>query len=298
MDTIFNDLSIDEQFQDADEFVESLHDKTLPVLAHLKKNDNALLIKSQNIFSRNIFHNKKFGDFISIDANSYAELTLFKHLLVNLIDDPFWEQSPKTDVNAQYSSDFTGIFTGQAPNCLSEALERKCNVFSLEHQSFNSNTIDVLKEDNSTSIPNFFNYESLSEILFVNKEIGFCEYLLSKKYETDISFLSNNNKYYADSCFNDGEITIDDTFNIYKDFKQHISYIVSGTPSSFTKSITHKGITYFEFRSKLSGKREFRIFYTRKNSKIIYLNSLLKKTQTTPDHVKDYTIKLIKEHIT
>lgn len=298
MDIIFNDLSIDEQFQDADEFVNSLHNNTLPALKCIKKNENSLLIKSQNIFSRDIFPNKKFGDFMCIDANSYAELTLFKDLLINLIDDPFWEESPKTDVNAQYSSEFTGAFTGQAPNCLSEALERKCNIFSLEHKSFNSNKIDVLKEDNSTSISNFFNCESLSEILFLNKEIGFCEYLLSEKYGTEISFLNNNNKYYADSCFDDDEITIDDAFAIYKDFKKHISYIVDGTPSSFTNTIKHKGITYFEFKSKLSSRREFRIFYIIKNSQIIYLNSHLKKTQTTPNNVKNYTIKLIKEHLT
>lgn len=296
MNIMFNDLSIDKQFDDADQFVDSLYYNTLPSMNIIPRNDVSLLIKSSNIYEKKIFNNTSLGEFISMGAFSYPELTMFKSNLIKLIDEPFWDEIPKSDKNAQYHTDFTDEFSGQEPNCFSEALERNYSILSLEHCAFKEYTINILKDGKNYELANFFDKESICEILFHKNKIGFSEYLLSKRYPLDIEFLKHNNKYYADSCLDNGEITTQDVGYILKDFIKHIEYLKNGTKSALSKSISHKNITYFEFRSKLSSSREFRLFYVRNQNKIIYLNSLLKKTQTTPSGVKDYSITLIKEN--
>lgn len=55
--------------------------------------------------------------------------------------------------------------------------------------------------------------------------------------------------------------------------------------------------TQLELKCSLSNRREFRIYYFLNNEKMVCFNSLMKDTQTTPEAVKDTSVRLIKEYL-
>lgn len=296
MNIIFNDFSINEQFNNLDEFIESISNDTLPAMRYLEEKGEFLLFKSKAIFEKNICPNVSFGYFFNKQSFGIPELARFKSLLVQLLGDPFWEEDISTEVEAIYNCATIGEFLGSEPTCFSEAIERCQPLLSLRHSDYSESSLIVEKNNKQYFAANMFHKESVCEFLLDHGQIGLSEYLLRKNYPIQVSFLHNDNlHYYADSCLEKGEITIDDVKNIAETFERHITNLHNGISSKLTKSINHNGFTYFEFRDKLSQRREFRIFYYRKESKLIYLNSLLKKTPTTPDFVKDYSVKLIKK---
>ncbi len=298
MDVIFNDFSISQQFLNIDEFIESLYTGTLPALNLLAEKSNLLLLKSQDIFNKNICVGVNFSNFIYNESFGYPEILKFKSLLLQLIDEPFWETYARTDVDSEYYCESIGNFNGRYPNCFSEAIERELATLSLMHDDYKKSFLKAKKNNLDVPIINIFDKHTVCDFLFFKNVIGFSEYLMRRKYPVEIKFLSDSkNEYYADKCYNDGLISKEDILGIDKTFERHIDQLHSHIESKLVKKITHKQITYYEFRDKLSDSREFRIFYYRMGDKIIYLNSLIKKTQATPDEVKDFTVRLIKSFI-
>lgn len=295
MDILFNDFSIDEQFKDEEEFIESLIENTLPSIDLMVKFSDVLLLKSSEIFSKNIIKDMSFGMVMSQKAFIYPEITKFKNLLVDFIAEPYWKCNPSTDVDAYYKCDIIGEFDGKNANCFSEAFERNAPILSLMHNKYSEQIINVSKGDEKRYINNIFNIVSASEYLFSINLIGFSQYILSWKYQLDVQFLKNGDSYYADDCFKNNSISKNDVKEIFTTFKRFISNLDDKIYSKLTKSISHKGITYYEFRTKLSDEREFRIYYYRDGNKLIFLNSYLKKEQKIPDKVKNYSIELIKK---
>ena len=47
----------------------------------------------------------------------------------------------------------------------------------------------------------------------------------------------------------------------------------------------------------MADRREFRIYYFLDHEKLIYLNSVVKKTAQTPDNVKNKSVALIQKYL-
>lgn len=94
-----------------------------------------------------------------------------------------------------------------------------------------------------------------------------------------------------------GALSKQDAVSIKEDFFKSLILISNGDlQSRFTDSVNHKGCTYYEFRCSLSANREYRIYYYLHKGKIVYFNSIIKKTGSIPGYVKDRTVALIKEY--
>ncbi len=145
MDLILNDYSISKQFSSLDNFLDSILEHTLPMLSLIYANDN-------NLYKTYDAYDLKFFDDITINKliqnpmyNAYPEITSLKRMLCALIEEPFWEDNPLTDCEAEYECECVGKFPGIEPNCFSEAFERGAILFSFEHNDFKCFKIDVLK---------------------------------------------------------------------------------------------------------------------------------------------------------
>lgn len=298
MDLIMNDFSITGQFESLDEFLDSIYTNTLPMLNGIYSQDNNLY-KTYNAYDLKIFDDVTINTLIQNSKyNAYSEVSSLKIMLCSLLEEPYWEDDPCTDYDSDYECKYMGKFTGKEPNCFSEALERKANLISFEHNEFKDFKIDILKNIENFYINNAFNKESLGEILFRNKEIGFSEYLMSKKHQIDIIFSNRRSVYFADEPYTSGQIDYNDVISIKKDFDKSLEYIAQGNLTSrFSDSINHKGYTYYEFRCSLANSREFRIYYCIHKRKYVYFNSVIKKTQTINKAIKDKSVELIKEYI-
>ena len=299
MDVVLNDYAIDSQFSSIDNFVDSLAEYTLPALDFLK-NKSGILLKSYETYGRKITDDETIYSFLqSQQYRGFSEAQKLRSLLGEWVSQPYWEDDPRTEKDSTYACGYLGIFRGEEPNCFSEALERDGIIASLEHPSFCTHTLDMIKNDTPRSLYNIYDRRSAGKILFLNDCIGFVELLISGINHRKVCFFSNNDKYYADEYFDNGRLSKEDALAIKEDFDMLMDGRENGNVlSRFTDSITHKKTTYCEFRSTLSDKRQFRIFYFVDGEKWVFLDSLMKTTQTTPDYVKDRTCTLIKQYKT
>ncbi|MBD5101939.1 MAG: hypothetical protein HDT27_04435 [Subdoligranulum sp.] len=294
MDVIINDFSLDGQFKDAEEFFDSLSEKTLPAFCSLDSHGCEIL-SSFETYNRKVSVDLTLYDTLRSDYRGYPEATKLKILLTRCINDPYWENESQTDEHLKYSMD-DKVFE-KPPNCFTEAFAREKMLLSFQNQNFASDKLAITVDGKEQFLYNLFNKESVGQVLFCKNVIGLSELLMSMSYGKKVCFFENDGRYYADAGFEEGRLTIEDGLSIFENFKMSIENLCQGKLSSrFSDSINHKGITYYEFRCSLQDSREFRIYYFLDHDKLVYLNSLCKKTNKTPSGVKDQSVALIKKY--
>lgn len=296
MEIVFNDYSLNSQFLTPETFVDSLSDHTLPLLNLLS--NSSLILKKYQSYDLHITSDTTLNEFLnSKQFRGYSESQKLRSLLVNLMDEPYWEESPKTDIDSTYETKYTGTFTGNEPNCFSESYERDKIILSIKHDDFTIEEIAIKKNNISDTINNFYNKQSSLDVLFKNRIITFSEFLIHLSETAQVSFYKSNNKYYVDKELDNEHLTISDMLKIADHYKLWLLGIQTGNMlPRLTDSILHKGISYNEFRVTLDDQREFRMFYKIFGQCYVFFNTLLKDTQTTPKQTKDKTYALIKDY--
>lgn len=291
MEYVLNEFSIDEQFNDIEDFLDSLQEVTLPVLKKLEQKDINLL-KSNNIYSCKITKDNTLYEIINSKnhTRSYPELSRVKGLLIQLFtDNPYWDLDSKSISDSEYKCEFTDQINN---NCISEALERNTSLLSFEHDRFKSNRVEIIKDGEINSVGNIYNKESILDELLYSNSISYNEYL-SEKYKNITTFCIINNRNYFDEFIVESSLPKDDIYNIIKDVENFIYKYNNGLDlGNLSKTIEN----YYEFRTSLSNNRQIRIFYIMDGRNFIFLNCLLKKRQATPEHSKAKARSLIKEY--
>ena len=296
MDIVFNDYSLDGQFESTEGFLDYLTDSALDILAAIKK-QGAVLLKSYCTYSRKVTADIQLYALIRYkEINRFPELSALRSLLVEITDEPFWEESPRTEATASYQTDVTGDFRGSEPNCFSEALERDRLMLSFRHNNFASQQLTVRKNDDVFVLDNITDSAAFADFLMQRDSITLSGLLEVHGRAADIIFLKNRStqKYYVDEDIND-RLKIEDKMQIKDDFCIFVNGKITGDMlRRLTKPISHKGITFYEFRTTLRDSREFRIFYHRQGFSWICLCGLLKTTQKTPDYIKNHVYDMIR----
>lgn len=296
MDVIINDFSLNGQFKNADDFFDSLVEETLPAFCSLDSHGWEIL-SSFETYNRKVSVNLTLYNTLTERAyRGYPEATRLKSLLTSCTNDPYWTDAPQTDEHLKYLID--GKEVKSIPNCFTEAYAREKTLLSFQNKDFRCDKLKIAVDGQEQFLCNLFNKESVGQVLFCKNVIGLAELLMSMNYGKTVCFFENNGQYYSDEGYEDGNLTIEDGLSILKNFKLSIEFLCQGIlKSRFSDSITHKGITYYEFRCSLPNNREFRIYYFQDHDKLVYLNSIVKKTAKIPDHVKDQSVALIKKYL-
>ena len=299
MEVILNDYSLDEQFDNIEEFVDSLVNSTFLALGYLE-NKSSVLLKSYNTYDDKICESISVYDFLSSqDFMGFPEAQKLRSVLSKLVAEPFWNDNSKTDKKATYKCDKIGVFGGDDSNCFSEALERDKIILSFENSDYKIEKILISKDGTDYQLYNLYDENSAAKNLFLLNQIGFVEFLQQGLRGVDIDFYLHGSKYYADECYERKELSKKDVLSIKEDFNMFIKGKMQGNMlDRLSDSIKYKELTYNEFRTSLSGKREFRIYYYIDGRKWVFFDSIIKKTETTPEHVKKQTYELIKKYRT
>ncbi|MFR8870157.1 MAG: type II toxin-antitoxin system RelE/ParE family toxin [Paraclostridium sordellii] len=291
MEYVLNEFSIDEQFNDVDEFLDSLQEATLPILKKLEQNDMSLL-KSNNIYTCKITKDDTFYEIIQSKkhSRSYPELSRVKGLLIQLFTaNHYWDLDSQIIHDSEYKCEFTDQLN---MHCIGEALERNTSIVSFEHDNFKDNKIEVIKDGITSNVNNIYNKDSILSELLNLKLINYSEYLCDK-YKNIITFCVINNKNYFEEFIMEASLSNDDVRNIIKDIEDFMyKYNNRLDLGRLSKSIEN----YYEFRTYLSNNRQIRIFYIMEGNNFVFLNCLLKKQQSTPESAKEKARILIKEY--
>lgn len=287
MEYVLNEFSIDEQFDDVDDFLDSLQGVTLPVLKKLHEKDINLL-KSNDIYSCKVTKDKTFYEMLQ--SRNYPEINRIKSLLAQLfLDNPYWDYDSKCKEESIYICNFTKSTNNY---CIAEALERNNSLLSFEHDSFKSSNVEIIKDGKINNVANIYNKESLLEELLYSKYIMYNQYLCDK-YKNIITFCVINNKNYFEEFVAENSLSEEDVYNIIKDVESLIYKYNNGLDlGRLSKTIED----YYEFRTSISNNRQIRIFYIMEGNNFVFLNCLLKKQQATPESAKVKARSLIKEY--
>lgn len=296
MDVIINDFSLDGQFKDVEDFFDSLLEETLPAFYSLVSHDCEIL-SSFETYSRHVSANLTLYNTLTEESyRGYPEATKLKSFLTSCAHEPYWTTAPQTDKQLRYS--VSGMEAESVPNCFTEAFSREKILLSFQNKNFKCDELKITVGEDEQFLYNLFNQESTGKVLFRKELIGLSELLMSLDCGKKVCFFANSGQYYSDEGFRDGNLTIEDGISISKDFKSSIEYLRNGIlKSRFSDSITYKGTTYYEFRCSLSNRREFRIYYYLDHDKLVYLNSIVKKTDTIPNRIKSQTVALISKYL-
>jgi len=285
MGVIINDFSLEGQFYNEDEFLESLYNYTIPMLDKLEELETQIL-SSFNSYTLPVTKDKTLYDILSIKGS--AEIRKFKRQLQELFfDEPYWDSDPKS-TNSIYECEFTDKDNNF---CIAEALERNLPVISFEHEKFKKSTIKIKKDELDYVVKNLYNSTILLEVFRENKHISQLQYLLLR-HSLKESFGLKYGKNYFEDLINSCSLSEEDIKVIVDDMEKLISQTSNGeNPGRLTGSIDGK---LKEFRTSLSNKREIRFFYFEVNRRIIFMNGFLKKTEQTPKEEIDKAKKIMK----
>lgn len=287
MEIIINDFSLDGQFSDDEEFVDSLYASTLPMLNTLQ-NIDATILRSYYSYESRVTKDKTLNDLLIKRGN--PEITKLKGQLQQLFfEEPYWEDSLKS-VEEIYDCVFTTL---KSRFCLAEALERNIPVLSFEHEKFKESSIEINKNTERKFIKNLLNKEVMLQVFRESKLITQLKFLILK-YSLQDSFGLKEGKNYFEQLVESANLTLDDRSYIISDMEKLINFLRKGeNPGDLSKTIEGK---LKEFRTSLTDNRQIRFFYFESGKKIIFMNGFLKKTQKTPNAQIDRAKKIMSEY--
>ncbi len=181
MGVVLNELSLDGQFQNIDDFSENLKE-IIEIIKNLKNLGIAVFIHS-DIYSnqRLITKNVSFLDFFN-SSRLYLG-TRFKQLLLN---SQYWDASPLYDENDEYISDIPNF---SCPNAITEACERRKEIISFKHDKyFNSEIVSIIKNKTKIEIINFLTHTQMLDYyyslgMYSNNELEYCKLRFKNKLD-------------------------------------------------------------------------------------------------------------------
>lgn len=288
MEVIINDFSLDAQFSDTEEFLESLSNITVPLLERLEDLQIKVL-SSHNSYQLLITDKKTLYDMMKVRGSE--EIRKFKRQLQELLfDDPYWNNDIKS-IEEIYYCEYTLL---KSEYCLAEALERNVPVISFEHEKFKESSIEIKKNDIVEKVKNIFNNEILLDILRENKTISHFDYIIFK-HSLHESFGLKKRKNYFNELVETASLNELDQEIIINDMSRLIDFLKEGKdPGRLSDGIEGK---LKEFRTSLTDNRQIRFFYFELSNKIIFLNGFLKKTQKAPQSEINKAKSLMTEYM-
>ena len=256
---ILNDYSIDNQFNNFDDFIDSLLSNTIPLFI-LMEEYGVELLKSYKMYSLKIVNGMSISELLY--KRNYPELLKFKSMLHKILsNDPYWENEDKNH------------------DSFLEALEKNTGLISFEHKKYISDSIEYFNEGILQIIPNSYNEVQFAEQLLKKHIIDVGRYL-EIKFPAIQKFCKIQNKDYFMDFVKGNDLKNDDINKILSDLNIFLNkYLSKQDLGELSKNLDHN---LHEFRTTIADSRKVRIMYCVNGSRLIFLNCFIKKQQNTP----------------
>jgi phage-related protein len=275
MEIIVNDFSLNGQFESSDDFADYMTKQLVPVLDMVMEKQIA------------IFANREFYScMITKDVSLYEllvqtgdpVLSVIRGYIINLAcNPPYWDDDSVSQMDAKYQYPVKA----EEPNCFTEAIERKDSMLSFPMPEFEKETFECRKNNEIIKIHNITTVLAFLNV-FLLDDIRNIRYVMEKypnyPQKMNVSFATAGNKCYAEEALLSNELNMSDMQNILVSLPRMMDGMLRGEKNDYWDNL---GDGIFEFRTRVSGSRIFRLlFFQRKG--IVFLNGFIKKTQKTP----------------
>lgn len=187
MDILINELSLEGQFLNEDDFFDSFLETIRLINIINKMSFN--LFKKYDLYSSKVTTKFDFNSILKIKGND--SVTKYKSLLARLMNEPpYWELEQKHLNIDRYECKQTKLTSGYS---IAEACERDKVVLSFENSNFSDEIIHLRKNTKSHEIYNFFNNIKFLDYLYQNNKISEIDYCLNR-FTTNLNFSNLDNE--------------------------------------------------------------------------------------------------------
>lgn len=192
MDILINELSLDSQFDNIEEFVKYLPE-VIKCLRTIDEEECLKLYKHSDLFNRQITPEMKFSDIRKIRGNDY--LTRIKSVLLRLSDSPpFWDDDVENihqDIDKKYMNGDVDV----SATSIAEAVAREGIALSFHNEKFRDLILDIKEGDKEYKLHSAVSSVYLTEKLYNVGAICQSLYLKNKYENTRLKFDEFDNKY-------------------------------------------------------------------------------------------------------
>lgn len=265
MDCILNELSLDGQYKDMDDFATHGVKPLSEVLQDVSSLGIGLLYKKSDFYNSKVTSDETFHSLIFSPATKVCDsMRRMKSQLAKLQNEPFWDEDVQHDVTKVYlllreEMDDTYVTL----TSVAEALARKACLISFTKSTFLSDElcVKIQEEDTKSNVPNVWKENQLGDVLFKYGGISFESYCKGNKFNklnfdrldarNGFGLISNENRSLFKASFEKFEslswqqIATDDGLD-YKEFgknKKTIAY--------FSNDQWNQGIHKFRIDQKI-----------------------------------------------
>ncbi len=232
MDILLNELSLNGQFANIEEFEADLIKNMLPILQGIRES-SLCLMKKQNFYSYKVTPNDDLNTILTIRQRD--SIRSLKGRLVNtLLKEPFWDGDQKHSNKDSY------LYNDESINntSLAEACERDKLTLSFDHKAFYDQFIKIKKNSEEITLNNITDKNSLLSFLFESKQIDIDNFIKNKFSGTNINFSKLKKNFGFNIVEHSNEIQI--FLNCFEKFSK----------MEWTNILRDKGFNYKEFQNK------------------------------------------------
>jgi len=287
MEIILNDLSLDGQFQDFEEF-ERYFIETLNAVLTVIAEKNITLYKMTMLLEREVIKGITLIQLLHQKTN-VAALAVLRKRFIQLMDNPFLDDDIKADADGVYC--YPAV--AEEPNCFTEAIERVAPMLSFPNEQFEQDYFACEKSKMTITLHNIKDLKGLlDELLLRNREeIGYIleKYPFSKK----ILLAGTEGRYHTVQAIVENGLLLEDIQKILRQLPMLIEDKQNGRKTHRWENIDGP---INEYRVTISEDREFRIMFLWQDG-LILMNGFVKKRQTTPKGEIDKAKMIARQYI-
>ncbi|HAQ51439.1 MAG TPA: hypothetical protein DCR12_01580 [Lachnospiraceae bacterium] len=288
---VFNDFCLCAQYDTEDDFCELFLRPLIGIMDIMYDNEISLL-KSYYTYTDRVTEDMTLGEYLNKGGNPF--ISLFAQQVVMLTyNDPWWDEDPRTDVNAHYEYDDKS----SEPNCITEAIERGLPLLSVGNNDEKGDKllIQYLYKKNG-EIGGLYNVTDVSSMYLISM-IKFQKFIgdVIKCYPYEIkksSIFEIDVDDSAKETFKKNNFSEEDLLKIVHRVNWMVSDKINGKKSHWFDEL---GNGLFEYRVSISEGREFR-WYCVWKEKLVFLNACIKKSQKPDQRVINKAENLAKRY--
>lgn len=173
MEILINELSLNGQFNNLKEFIDTALNNFVKIYSLLTK-QNIHPLKSFNFYNVKITPNETFSLLLTIKDNNGVsdEVRKFKRIADKCINEPYWEIDIKHNPNDEFKWGNEIV----SNTSLAESYIRNSSLISFVPSLFKSNFIEIVNNNIPKRILNFHDNLELAKHLFENNKLSFHQY--------------------------------------------------------------------------------------------------------------------------
>ena len=238
---IINELSLNGQFLDSRDFWKNgmppFHKALQDALSH----GVGYLFKQGSFFAAQATPDKTLHDLLTApETRIIDEARLYKSTLARAICNPFWDEAPQQDPNAQYSVGETDV----SGSSIAEAAARSVCLLSFIRSGYEKHPIVVTKDEEPIEVGNIWKEKQLHSILFERGELSLEKYITIRFSggKLDFSLIDDTLGFSLIDGENQNEFI--DSFRKFEEL-------------DWSAIATDKGLDYKPYNKKKKSKRYF-----------------------------------------